>query len=151
MTPYVRVTEMAFMQHFLPGKPLEENGQESVGFQSAYYSEVNDNLKFSLGLDGEVSQGYLKQTQENPTEGSAFLQATIPEGKHYDYEVDASMIAPFLHLDWRFTDSLKLTAGIRYEQMSYDYDNQMLDGRTRDDGTECGFGGCRYSRPGCCR
>ncbi|RLA00688.1 MAG: TonB-dependent receptor, partial [Gammaproteobacteria bacterium] len=26
-------------------------------------------------------------------------------------------------------------------------DNQMLDGRTREDGTSCGFGGCRYSRP----
>ncbi|MCP3675348.1 MAG: TonB-dependent receptor [Gammaproteobacteria bacterium] len=147
MTPYLRVTEMAFMQHFLPGKPLEENGQESIGFQSAYYSEVNDTLKLSIGLDGEISQGYLMQTQANPTDGSAFLQATIPEGKHYDYEVDASMVAPFVHLDWQFADSLKLTAGIRYEQMNYDYDNQMLDGRTREDGTECGFGGCRYSRP----
>src|SRR5690606_6463590 len=29
----------------------------------------------------------------------------------------------------------------------YDYDNRMVAGRTRDDGTECGFDGCRYSRP----
>ena len=32
--------------------------------------------------------------------------------------------------------------------MAYDYDNRMIAGRTREDGTPCGFGGCRYSRPG---
>jgi outer membrane receptor protein involved in Fe transport len=31
--------------------------------------------------------------------------------------------------------------------VTYDYDNLALNGRTRDDGTQCGFGGCRYSRP----
>ena len=31
--------------------------------------------------------------------------------------------------------------------MRYDYDNKMLAGRTKADGTKCGRGGCRYSRP----
>jgi len=57
------------------------------------------------------------------------------------------MFAPFVHLDWQFADRWQLTAGIRFEQMKYDYQNLMLAGRTRDDGTSCGFGGCRYSRP----
>ncbi len=147
ITPYIRLSEMTFMQHFLPGKPVEENGQQSIGFQLAYYSDVNDSIKFSMGLDGELSDGYLKQTQQQATEGSPFLQETIPAGKQYDYQVDASVIAPFVHLDWQLSDKWQLSAGIRYEQIDYDYDNQMLDGRTREDGTSCGFGGCRYSRP----
>src|SRR5690606_39717198 len=36
---------------------------------------------------------------------------------------------------------------VRYEHMAYNYDNRMIAGRTREDGTPCGFGGCRYSRP----
>ena len=31
--------------------------------------------------------------------------------------------------------------------MKYDYQNRMRSGRSRDDGTPCGFGGGRYSRP----
>ena len=27
------------------------------------------------------------------------------------------------------------------------YDNKILAGNTKDDGTPCGFGGCYYSRP----
>jgi iron complex outermembrane receptor protein len=147
VTPYIRATDMAFRQHFLPGKPLEENGQQSVGFQSAYYSMPTEEFNFSIGLDSEISNGFLKQTQQEATIGSAFLQETIPVGKQYDYDVKASMVAPFINLNWQFLPQWQLSAGIRYEHMNYDYDNQMLAGRTRDDGTDCGFGGCRYSRP----
>jgi len=31
--------------------------------------------------------------------------------------------------------------------MRYDYSNNMLAGRTKADGSTCGFGGCRYTRP----
>ena len=33
VTPYLRRSSMAFLQHFLPGQPREENGQESIGMQ----------------------------------------------------------------------------------------------------------------------
>ena len=36
---------------------------------------------------------------------------------------------------------------LRAERTHYDYDNRMLDGNTRDDGSACGFGGCLYTRP----
>lgn len=147
VTPYLRDTRMTFRQHFLPGKPLEENGQKSIGVLSSYHVGLNDQLELIAGLDGEFSQGYLKQSQESPTVGSAFLQATIPQGKHYDYEVDALMVAPFAQLDWTVTDRWRITAGLRYEHMRYDYDNQMIAGRSRDDGTPCAMGGCRYNRP----
>jgi outer membrane receptor protein involved in Fe transport len=31
--------------------------------------------------------------------------------------------------------------------LTYDYTNHLLDGNTRDDGSECGYGGCLYQRP----
>ena len=147
LTTYVRHTDMDFLQHFLPGDPLEQNSQTGVGLQLSFQNNVSTKLSFTTGLDIDVSKGELKQTQDAPTQGSEFLQETIPAGVQYDYEVVSSQIGIFTHLNWTITNKLKLIAGLRGEQIRYDYDNQALDGRTRDDGTECGFGGCRFSRP----
>ncbi len=147
MTPYFRRTEMDFLQHFLPGKPLEENGQRSFGVQLSLLSQSSARLNFTSGIDLEYTNGYLRQTQNSPTQGSAFLRATIPTGKHYDYNVRAIQWAPFAEITWKAQNDFSLTFGSRFESMRYDYRNNMLAGRTREDGSVCGFGGCRYSRP----
>lgn len=147
ITPYVRYTEMAFLQHFLPGDPLEENGQRGAGVLLSYYRTLTPEWQLIAGVDAEYTRSYLRETQAEPTQGSAFLQATVPAGKHYDYDVNAVMLAPYAELSWDFAARWQLTVGARYEWMQYDYDNQMLTGRTRDDGSACGFGGCRYARP----
>jgi outer membrane receptor protein involved in Fe transport len=146
-TPYIRYSQMDFLQHFLPGDPLEENGQKSLGVQLGYYRTLAQGVNVIAGFDAEITDAYLKQSQDQPTSGSAFLQETIPQGQHYDYQVDANMVAPFMHLDWAVNDQLSVSGGLRFESMRYDYSNKMLAGRTRADGTECGRGGCRYSRP----
>ena len=144
---YARDAEMDFRLHFLPGDPLEQNAQRGVGWQSALNISPSDNVTWSFGFDGDITDSELQQSQDQATIGSAFLTETIPTGIHYDYEVEAQQIAAFAHLDWFINDRWRLVAGARVEQTRYDYDNLALDGRTRDDGTECGFGGCRYSRP----
>jgi iron complex outermembrane recepter protein len=146
-TPYWRWSEMDFLMHFLPGTPAEQNKQYGAGLQSTAYSQMSSALSLTYGLDLEYANGSLLQAQDDPTTGSAFLQATVPQGKHYDYEINSQMLSPFVMAKWDFAQSWQLTAGLRYEVLSYDYDNNMLAGRTKEDGTECGFGGCRYSRP----
>jgi len=146
-TIYVRDTDMDFRLHFLPGDPLEQNSQSGFGWQSAITFEPNDLVNWTIGFDGDITDSELRQTQDEPTQGSAFLRATIPTGVHYDYQVDAQQLALFTHVDWTISDQWRLVTGARLERTEYDYDNLSLDGRTRDDGTECGFGGCRYSRP----
>ena len=138
---------MDFLQHFLPGDPLEQNKQTGFGVQSSFTRQASEALSWSVGVDAELADGELLQTQDLPTRGSAFLQATIPTGTHYDYQVDSTQLAAFGHIDWQASERLRVLAGVRLEYIDYDYDNRSLDGRTRDDGTECGFGGCRYSRP----
>ena len=147
VTPYLRFTEMDFLQHFLPGEPLEQNRQHGFGWQSSLRTVVSEQLHYSLGIDAEVSTGELLQTQDIATAGSAFLRATIPVGTHYDYTVDARQLGLFGHVNWQIDARWQLIAGLRLENLAYQYDNLALDGRTRDDGSECGFGGCRYSRP----
>lgn len=144
--PYLRHSDMRFLQHFLPGQPLEENGHVSAGAMAAF-SYGSDKRRFVTGVDFEWSDLFLEETQFGPTEGSDFLRETRPEGKHYDFDVRSIGFAPYLQADFMLGDRLTLGAGLRVEYMHYDYDNQMLVGNTRDDGTACGFGGCLYSRP----
>lgn len=146
VTPYIRNQDMRFRMHFLPGKPLEENAQKGVGVLSQFNYVVNDRISLDVGVDAEYTEGELTQSQQGPTEGSAFLVETIPAGKHYDYDVDATLLAPFFALNWQ-DDKWAIQLGGRFETMRYDYVNNMNTGRVRENGTECGFGGCRYSRP----
>lgn len=146
-TPYYRNADLTFIQHFLPGAPTEENQHSSIGLQFAGYKDIDTNTMLSFGVDTEITDGSLAQAQPGPTQGSAFLVATIPAGKHYDYDVEATQIAPFAHLQHYWENGFDISLGLRYERMEYDYNNKMIDGRTRDNGVPCGFGGCRYNRP----
>ncbi len=142
--PYVRSSRMDFLQHFLPGTPLEENGQDSAGLLVSW----TDNRNLSSGIDIEWASGDLLEYQEKAIEtGSDFLKETRPQGYHYDFEVGISTLAAWAQWRGELRPELLLTAGLRAEYLAYDYNNRMLDGNTRDDGSECGYGGCLYTRP----
>jgi outer membrane receptor protein involved in Fe transport len=149
ITPYLRNSDMTFLMHFLPGQPTESNDQTSYGVMSTMYQDVTDRWWLSYGVDVEYSEGSLLQFQSRPYDASdsAFLRATLPQGRQYDYTVDARQMAAFIQSEWQVSDSLRYRLGYRFERLDYDYDNLMNNGRLREDGTECGFGGCRYSRP----
>ncbi|MEI7949949.1 MAG: TonB-dependent receptor [Gammaproteobacteria bacterium] len=146
ITPYYRKTDMVFMQHFNPGTPIEENGQHSLGLISMLAGKYQS-LAWQAGVDMESTRGYVRETQSVPALGSAAIVATIPVGKHYDYVVDAKLVSPYAQLKYRLDDSDELSLGWRYESVKYTYDNHMLDGRTKDTGVACSFGGCRFNRP----
>lgn len=142
--PYLRSSRMDFLQHFLPGTPLEENGQDSAGLLFSWTNSES----LSAGIDAERADGELVQFQESAIEsGSDFLKETRPQGFHYDYQVSALTLAAWTQWQGQLRENLELTAGLRAEYLRYDYNNRMLDGNTRDDGTECGYGGCLYTRP----
>ncbi|HEX5786567.1 MAG TPA: TonB-dependent receptor, partial [Woeseiaceae bacterium] len=145
--PYLRHSDMRFLQHFLPGQPLEENGQTSTGFL-ALVQQDDDGRRLMAGIDLDVSESWVEETQAGLAVGSPFLVATRPPGKHYDYTVTGVTAAAYAQGQWALAPSLELTAGLRAETTWYDYDNRMLDGNTRDDGVPCDFGGCLYTRPG---
>lgn len=147
LTPYLRSNEMEFLMHFLPGQPIEKNGHDSLGiqWQSQYFHEGHH---LTWGLDVERTDGFLEQFQPQATDtSSAFLNAVLPQGQQYDYQVDASVAALYLNWQYLFLEDWTLAVAGRYDYLKYNYDNRMLAGRTRDDGSECGFGGCRYTRP----
>lgn len=147
VTPYLRRSEMEFLQHFLPGQPLEENGHVSAGAQAAVALD-GERGQLIAGLDLEWSDIELTETQSAPVDSpSAFLRETRPVGRHYDYAVEALNAAAYLRYERSAGGPFSWQAGLRLDRLDYDYDNRMLAGNTRDDGTLCGFGGCLFSRP----
>ena len=143
---YLRRSRMVFLQHFLPGQPTETNEQTSGGvLVSQGFAAGAWAGRFGAQL--EAMQGSLLEFQDRPTTGSAFLMATRPAGRHYDYGVDSIMAAGFYDLSGTLAEGLRLVHSLRLEHLSYDYANRHLTGNSRDDGSACGFGGCLYTRP----
>jgi outer membrane receptor protein involved in Fe transport len=146
--PYLRHSRMDFLQHFLIGKPLEENGQDSVGVLTALNFEAFTDTHLLTGLDIEYADGFLKETQAGPaTDGTPAANAIRPAGKHYDYDVRSSVAALYGQVEQPFAERWKVSGGVRFEYVEYEYDNRMLAGNTRDTGALCGTMACLYSRP----
>jgi outer membrane receptor protein involved in Fe transport len=139
---YLRRSEMDFLQHFLPGKPREENGQWSGGLMAFHQRDLGGERRLATGLDLEIARGFLEEFQ-----GGDSGQGTIPPGKHYDYDARSYLAAPFTRIELPIAPAWTLAAGLRAEYMLYEYDNRMLDGNTRGDGTPCTPAPCRFSRP----
>ena len=144
---FLRSSRMDFLQHFLLGKPVERNGQDSGGFMLATTGRAFAGGELIAGLDTELARSTLLQFQNHPTtDGPPPANAIRPAGKHYDYDVDSGVVAAYG--EWRrpFAPRWSLEAGLRLEYAHYRYDNRMIDGNTDEDGAPCP-GGCLYSRP----
>jgi outer membrane receptor protein involved in Fe transport len=144
---FLRSSRMDFLQHFLLGQPVEQNGQDSGGIMLATTGRVLAGGELIAGLDAELARSTLLQFQNHPTtDGPPPANAIRPAGKQYDYDVDSQVYAGYG--EWRrpLAPHWSLEAGLRIEFARYDYDNRMIDGNTDENGVPCP-GGCLYSRP----
>ena len=135
-TPFVRWTDMEFLQHFLPWQSREKNGQRGIGFKASYEQE-HDQLLWQVGIDTDITKGTLVEDQAED------FSPTIPAGKHYDYEVNTQVYSPFAHVQWAVSEDFSFSGGLRYEITNYDYKNRLSDGSACDLGVE----NCRFTRP----
>ena len=135
-------SRMDFLQHFLPGQPREENGQWSAGLLALRRDGLAGGGTLTSGLDLELARGYLRETQARDSG-----IGSVPPGKHYDYEAASLLGGVFAQLRLPLGARWAAEAGLRAEFMRYDYDNHMIDGNTREDGTPCTPAPCRFSRP----
>lgn len=134
--PFVRWTDMQFLQHFLPWQPVEENGQRGFGVQTEFQKQY-ENTTLVSGFDVDITTGDLQETQFQP------FAPTLPEGNHYDYSVNARVYSPFLQFATTLTERVKISGGARYEHTDYDYTNHLSDG----DACAPGISDCRFTRP----
>jgi len=140
LRPYVRSSHMEFLQHFLPGKPTENNGQESFGVVTSMQQTLQNGAQWLAGLDLEYADSFLQEVQSSPT------VTNRPTGKHYDYTVISNVAALYAQWAQPLGESWTVTVGARGEYVSYDYNNRMIDGVTGENGVPC-TPICVYRRP----
>ncbi|MEX1994851.1 MAG: TonB-dependent receptor [Steroidobacteraceae bacterium] len=144
---YARSSRMDFLQHFLLGQPLEENGQDSLSILASTTLADVGGGELTLGADSELAASSLQQFQDGPTtDGTPTANAIRPAGRHYDYAVDSWLVAAYAQWRRPLAAHWSIEAGLRVEHVAYDYDNRMIDGNTDEAGVPCP-GGCLYSRP----
>jgi iron complex outermembrane recepter protein len=143
-----RRSRMDFIQHFLVGKPFEHNAQTSFLLNSSLVLDLNDLLTLRAAVDAEVGGSELTEFQRGPaTDGAPAANAIRPAGYHYNYTVASNTMGATAGADLTLPNDFIVTAALRADRTRYDYDNHMLAGNTRDNGTPCGANGCLYSRP----
>jgi len=78
---------------------------------------VGADIDYSPGSRDEKSITAVK-------DGKIYTSFTINETV-YDYDVAFTGFSPYLHIETSPTDRLRLNAGLRYDVLSYDYDNKL--------------------------
>ena len=126
VTPYVRYANMDFRMHFLPGKPLEKNSHKSIGLQTLYQRPFNNHF-LTFGIDAEITEGELSENQAAP-DVSFGPRLAYPNGIHYDYKIDSTILAAFINIEWQISEDTVLVTGIRGENVEYDYKTNTAPG-----------------------
>ena len=138
--PYFRAHKMEFLMHFVPWQPTENNEHYSLGLKLASRQQVGSRFSVLAGFDFDYSIGSLSEFQNDP---APFAQQVFPLGAHYDYDVAATSISPYIDIDIELSKKWVADFQFRWESLRYDYRNQL------DDGAACGDAApaCRFYRP----
>lgn len=147
-TPYARRNSQAFVQHFIPGEPVEDDADNSLGSQLALRTHPGVDTQVVYGLDGEYAHGSILEFQPlSLTTSSPAQNAARQQGLHYDYAADSRTLAGYVDLNHAFTPQWIFDGGLRLEGVHYSYVNFLPAGDTQADGAPCAKGPCLFNRP----
>ncbi|MCK9983591.1 MAG: iron complex outermembrane recepter protein [Azoarcus sp.] len=135
ITPYVRDNSMdllaSFALRFDPS--LAETRNQSYGLMAKWRQDFAPmRARLIAGVDLDMSPGSRRENRINATmRGSGasqeFIDYTLGP-RIYDYDVEYRGISPYLHGEISPTDRLRLTAGLRYDDMRYAFRNDFAAG-----------------------
>ena len=130
ITPYFRYNSMELLPNWSlsydPNTYKTEN--KSAGVMMKYRQDFTPmRTRLIVGTDIDYSPGSMDQNKIDVTkEGNYFVDYTVKE-KLYDYDVTFSSISPYAHIETSPTDKLRVNAGLRFDHMRYDYENNLTD------------------------
>jgi len=130
VTPYVRDNRMDLLASFaLRFDPtIAKTQNQSYGLMAKWRQDFAPmRARVIAGIDLDVSPGGRKENRITPTTRGAgasqeFIAYTVG-ARIYDYDVEYRGISPYLHGEISPTDRLRLTAGLRYDDMRYEFGN----------------------------
>lgn len=132
ITPYYRNDSMDLLANWSLGydPTVYESSNQSFGLllkQRMDFAPLRTRL--IVGADLDYSPGSLEEDRITPTSTGSFYTRVYDSyttgPRIYDYEVTYQGVSPYVHGEVSPTDKLRLTAGLRYDDIRYDFDNRF--------------------------
>ncbi len=136
LTPYFRDNSMDLLASFNlnsdPTIALTQN--QSFGLMAKWRQDFPQAMRARLiaGVDVDVSPGGRREDRLNLTTSGAgasrYSLAYTVNRRVYDYDVTYKGVSPYLHGEISPTQRLRLSGGVRYDALSYDFTNNFAAG-----------------------
>jgi len=130
VTPYFRSNDMDLLPNWtLTYDPTVYNTRnQSFGVLTKYRRDFEPyRARFIAGVDLDYSPGSHFEQSINTVKGGSIYTAYSTGPTIYDYDVTFMEISPYVHGEISPSERLRLTAGLRYDHLGYDYDNKLSD------------------------
>jgi len=132
LTPYYRNDSMDLLANWSLGyDPTIYNTQnQSYGIMAKYRMDFDAlRTRLILGVDADRSPGGRTENSILTTNVGAGVTrqyvAYSNGARIYDYKVTYRGVSPYLHGEFSPSERVRITAGLRYDSMGYDYSNNL--------------------------
>lgn len=137
LTPYFRWNNMDLLPTWAP-QTVYETGHTSLGLLAKYRRDFEPwRTRLVTGADLDYSPGYRNEYLNATTKSGNYYTSYKPTSILYDYDVTFRQISPYVHAETSPIEPLRITAGLRFDSLSYDYENNLTNEYTGN-----------YRRPG---
>ena len=127
VTPYVRYDDMDILPNWsLSYDPTVYNTNNgSIGVLVKYRRDFANRTRVITGLDVDHSPGSRLEKRITTTKVGSIYTSYAEGPTIYDYDVAYQALSPYVHGEMSLTERLRLTGGLRYDAMRYDYENHL--------------------------
>ena len=130
VTPFYRNNSMELMPSWmLTYDPnILKNEFETYGLQTRYRQyEWDQSVLWIVGLDVDYTPAEYQERRINPIQNDQgiYVDYTFTGRTNYHYEAEQLSLSPYLHTEWQVNDAWRLSAGLRYDHFSVDYQDQL--------------------------
>lgn len=128
ITPYVRDDSMDLLANWSLGydPTIYNTSNKSLGLMAKYRTDFEPyRARLIVGVDLDNSPGSRAEDSIKTTKTGVAYTSYVLLKRIYDYKVTYQGVSPYVHGEISPTSALRLTAGLRYDDMSYDFQNNL--------------------------
>lgn len=138
ITPYYRDDSMDLLANWSLGydPTVYNTNNKSYGLMAKYRMDFEQaRTRVIVGVDVDNSPGGRTEDSLLTTKVGSVYTAYSIMNRVYDYNVTYQGVSPYVHGEMSPTSALRLTAGLRYDDMGYDFSNSQPAGAIQGTGT----------------
>ncbi len=133
ITPFARWNEMELLPNWtLSFDPtVYTTGHTSAGLLARFRRDFEPmRARLIGGLDVDFSPGSRIETRGTVTRSGKVFTSFAEGEVVYDYDVTFRGVSPYMQAEISPIDAMRITAGLRYDNLGYEYDNKLSDIQT---------------------